>query len=522
MRMGDESNHEGEGRSGGDLPGFGSVYGKKADEVSPCREVKPRLIPVNRKQMRIMPVDVERLISEEHEARAIWDFVGSLDLAAYYKEIASIEGDAGRPAYDPQVLMSIWIYAYSRGIGLAREIARRTEYDPPFQWITALEIINYHTLSDFRITHKASLDRIFVEVLGILSAEGLITLERTTQDGTKVKACAGTGSFRKEEKIKAHLKAAEEQIRLLQESEEESGLRLQKADIRMAKERKERLDHALEELKKVRQTKAGDKARVSMTDPDARIMKQSDGGYAPSYNLQISADSACDIIVAQQITQHPEDFAELIPAIRRIEENTGKKPLQMIADGGYTTRENIVAMAEKGLDFIGSFEGRTPLHPGQFASRGIDDAFRPERFIYNPEADTYICPQGKVLHHRSTQKRAGKTRSTYSARIRDCRACSFREKCCGKRRSVVRSVNDPAVEVFIEKMKTDGAKQIYQTRAPIAEFPNAWIKQKIGLRQFHVRGLLKVGMEALWACLTYNIQQWIRLVWRPRLGQATG
>ena len=218
--------------------------------------------------MRIMPADVERLIPEEHEARAIWDFVGRLDLGPYYKEIGSIEGDPGRPAYDLQVLTSIWIYAYSRGIGSTREIARRTEYDPPFQWITALEIINYHTLSDFRITHKAFLDRIFVEVLGILSAEGLITLVRTTQDGTKVKACPGTGSFRKEEKIKAHLKAAEEQIRLLQESEEESGLRLQKADIRMAKERKERLDHALEELKKVRQTKAGDKARVSMTDPD--------------------------------------------------------------------------------------------------------------------------------------------------------------------------------------------------------------------------------------------------------------
>ena len=510
---------EGMKGSGNDLPGCEGAYGRKADEIVPDTEFKPRLVPVNRKQMRIVPVDVERLIPEDHEARAIWDFVGSLDLASYYQEIGSIEGEAGRPAYDPRVLMSVWIYAYSRGVGSAREIARRTEYDPPFQWRAAMEIINYHTLSDFRIGHKESLDRIFVEVLGILSAEGLITLERTTQDGTKVKACAGTGSFRKEEKITAHLKMAEEHTRLLQDSEEEAGLRQEKAHIRMAQERKERLDHALEEFKKV--TKAAEKARVSMTDPDARIMKQSDGGYAPSYNLQISADAACDIIVAQQISQHPEDFKELIPAIRRIEENTGKKPLQMIADGGYTTRENIVAMAEKGLDFIGSFEGRTPVHPGQFASRGIDDAFRPDRFVYDHEADAYTCPHGKVLHHRSTQKRAGKTRSTYSARIRDCRTCSFREQCCEKRRSIVRPLNDPAVGAFMEKMKTKEAKDIYKTRAPIAEFPNAWIKQKIGLRQFHVRGLVKVGMEALWACLTYNIQQWIRLLWRPRLGQAT-
>ena len=193
----------------------------------------------------------------------------------------------------------------------------------------------------------------------------------------------------------------------------------------------------------------------------------------------------------------------------------------MIADGGYTTRENIVAMAERQVDFIGSFDGRTS-QAGQFASRGVDDAFRPDRFIYDAEAATYTCPQGKILRIRSTQRRAGKTRTTFSARFGDCRACSFKEKCCpgAKRRSIVRSVNDLAIEAFIKKMETDEAKGIYKTRAPIAEFPHAWIKERIGVRQFHLRGLLKVGMEALWACLTYNIQQWIRLCWRPRLGSA--
>jgi transposase len=505
----------GDGGSGNDLPGFEGVHGRKVDETLRHTEPKPRLIPVNRNQMRIVPVDVERLIGEEHEARAIWSFVGRLDLASYYQEIGSVEGEGGRPAYDPQVLMSVWIYGYSKGIGSAREIARRTEYDPAFQWIAAMEIINYHTLSDFRISHKESLDRVFIEVLGVLSAEGLIALERTTQDGTKVKACAGTGSFRKEATIMAHLKAAREQVRLLQESEEEASLREQKAHIRAAHERKERLDRAFEELKKVQ--RAG--ARASMTDPDARNMKQSDGGYAPSYNLQISADSAHDIIIAQKISQHPEDFKELLPAVERIEDNTGKKPRQMIADGGYTTRENIIAMAEREVEFIGSLDGRTPSHPGQFASRGIDDAFRPDRFTYDAELAVYLCPQGKVLRHRSTQKRAGKVRSIFSARARDCQACSSNGKCCpqGKRRSIVRTLEHAAINEFAKKMKTEEAKEIYKTRAPIAEFPHAWIKEKIGLRQFHVRGLLKVGMEALWACLTYNIQQWIRLCWRPRL-----
>jgi len=501
--------------SGDGLPGFEKVKGRRADAPPSGTDPKPRLIPVNRRQMRMMPVDVERLIPEEHEARAIWEFVGRLDLALYYREIASLEGEGGRPAYDPQVLMSLWIYGYSKGIGSARELARRTEYDPAFQWIAALEIINYHTLSDFRISHKEALDRIFVEVLGIMSAEGLITLERITQDGTKIKACAGTGSFRREATIAAHLEAAKEQVRLLQDSEEES-LHEAKARIRTVQERKERLDRAFSELKKV-QAKAGERGRASITDPDARIMKQSDGGYAPSYNLQISADAAHDIIVAHAISQHPEDFKELLPAVERIEDATGKKPLQMIADGGYTTRENIIGMAERDVDFIGSFEGRTPSHPGQFASRGVDDAFRPDRFLYDPKANTYTCPEGKVLYHKKEQRRAGETRSFYYARARDCETCVSRPKCCGKRRSIVRSAHHPAVGAFIAKMEIEEAKDIYKTRAPIAEFPHAWIKEKIGLRQFRLRGLLKVGMEALWACVTYNIQQWIRLCWRPRL-----
>jgi transposase len=508
-------NQSEENKPGNDLPGFEDVYGKKTDKESPRIETKPRLIPVDRKQMRIVPVDVERLIPYDHEARAIWYFVGRLDLSLYYKEIGSIEGDAGRPAYDPMVLVSLWLYALSKAIGSAREIARRTEYDPAFQWLTGMEIINHHTLSDFRIDHKENLDQLFVQTLGIMSAEGLVTLERIAHDGTKVKACAGADGFRKEERIKMHLKAAEEQIRTLQESpEEEMSLRQQKAQERIAREKKERMERALLELAKIREGKTEEEtpeARASITDPDSRIMKQSDDGYAPSYNLQVSSDSAFGIIVAQAVSQRPEDCGELLPALQRIEENAGKAPAQIVADGGYTTRENIMAMDGKETDFIGSYDGRgkkKPMHD-----------FHRDKFIYDAENNAYLCPQGKILPYRRKDRGVGKENYIYRAKRADCRSCLFKEKCCpkAKSRSVARTVDHPAVAAFLEKMKTDKAKEIYKTRGPIAEFTNAWIKSKIGLRAFRLRGLLKVGMEALWACLTYNIQQWIRLCWRPGL-----
>jgi transposase len=248
-------------------------------------------------------------------------------------------------------------------------------------------------------------------------------------------------------------------------------------------------------------------------------MKFSGGGYAPAYNVQISTDSANTIIVAAAVSQHSDDYGELIPATERREENTGKVPSQMTGDGGFTSRANIIAMDERCIDFIGSLQERNSR--GQFKRRGVDAAFYPEHFVYNPDADTYLCPRVKVLTYtRKEEKYIGKTNFIYQAGRKDCRSCPCREKCSpGKvsRRSIVRSVDDPVISAFIEKMETDEAKAIYKKRGAIPEFPNAWIKEKLGLRQFHLRGLLKVGMEILWTCITYNIQQWIRLVWRPQL-----
>jgi hypothetical protein len=383
-----------------------------------------------------------------------------------------------------------------------------------------MEPVNYHTLADFRSSHKDSLDRPFVEVLGIMSAEGLITLERVMHDGTKVKALAGNNSFRREEKIRQHLHAAEEQVN--QSPDEEASLKAQKARERAAQEKKERMEQALLELEKIRATKSDEEkkeARASISDPDACIMKQSDGGYAPSYNVQLSTDAAAGVIIGVGVSQRPEDVNELMPAIERIEENLDGIPRQVVADGGYVHRENIVAMDTAGIDLIGPLMDRNRV-AGQVKQRGVADAFRPEHFVYDEENDSYTCPEGKTLRYNGQEKLTGRTRHIYRARKKDCTACPSRGQCCpGKagRRSVVRSIDDPAVTSFMEKMKTEEAKEIYKQRAQIAEFPNAWIKEKIGLRQFHLRGLLKVGMEALWACLTYNIQQWIRLVWRPRL-----
>src|SRR5205814_6709490 len=148
---------------------------------------------INREQMCWRAVDVERLIGEEHPARAIWELVGKLDLDRFYERIESNAEEGGRPANDPRLLISLWVYAYSQGIGSAREVGRRCEWEPAFQWLTGCEEVNYHTLADFRVEQREELDELFTQVLGLLSAEGWIKLEQVMQDGTKIKA-KGSGT----------------------------------------------------------------------------------------------------------------------------------------------------------------------------------------------------------------------------------------------------------------------------------------------------------------------------------------
>jgi transposase len=233
--------------------------------------------------------------------------------------------------------------------------------------------------------------------------------------------------------------------------------------------------------------------------------------------VQISTDTEAGIIVGAGVTQAAVDYNELVPEIERIESNLGKSPDHVVTDGGFTSRANIIELDSKGVDYIGSMGDGVAQSAGQMDRRGVDSSFRPEAFIYDSVTDTYTCARGKKLHLNGKEERPGRTNYKYRADANDCQACPSKEKCCPQNimgRTVVRGVDDPVVTAFNEKMQTEEARRIYKQRGGVAEFTNAWIKDKIGLRQFRVRGLIKAGMETLWACLTYNIQQWIRLRWR--------
>ena len=494
--------------------------------TEPGQRAKPRFEPINREQLVMRAVDVEQLVDQDHPVRAIWEFVGRLDLSSFCEQIRAVEGERGRPTHNPQLMVCLWIYAYSRGVSSAREIARLCEYEPACQWLTGMKVVNHHSLSDFRVDHGKALDKLFVEILGVLTLEGLIDLERVMHDGTKIKACASKGTFRGEKRVEEHLEIARRHVEEVEaQSDEDMKGRVGKARRRAAREKQQRLESAVEEFKKIRasQSEAGTKKeeiRVSKVEPEARIMKQNDGGFAPSYNAQISIDRLCGVIVGVGLSQSPTDYEELLGSVDRVEHNTGKLPVQVVADGGYTSGNNIHGMGERGVDLIAPVDDSL----SQLKQMGIEEAFSRQAFIYDGGTNSYTCPAGHSLPYKGKERRGKRLRYRYRASGADCQACPFKLQCCPKStrlgRSVMRSEYELEVEHHAAKMQTEEAKEIYKQRGQTAEFPLAWIKEKLGLRRFRVRGLIKAGLETIWACVTYNIQQWIRLRWRDQSAQA--
>lgn len=484
---------------------------------------EPRLVSINRQQLVLRSIDVEQLIDEDHSARLIWQLIGRLDLNLYYAQIEAVEGCAGREHTDPQLLISLWIYAYSRGLSSARELARQCEYEPGCQWLCGLRAISHRTLSGFRSHHKAALDDLFVQGLGMMSAEGLITLERVTLDGTKIKANAGGNSFRRKEKLAAHLELAREQVQWLSaqaEEEEKGATRRAAAQRRAARQRVSRLEAAVREVERLQQEKKHERdrfvARASSSDPEAHVMRNGEGGTVPSYNVQLLTDTQHGIVVNVEATTDAIDYRQMKPALERCEATLGRKPKQIVADGDYTNHASVQAAADHGVDFYGSWQDS--WRAVERDAQGRHAEFLARAFPYDAAQDSFTCPAGQTLtHHALLNRDHGVRTHVYRAPKKACPHCPLRDQCAPQqarpewRRSITRLQEPSTTTAFKQKMATEEAKQIYARRSQIAEFPHAWIKERCGLRQFRCRGRVKVAMEATWACLSYNLTRWFGL-----------
>lgn len=277
----------------------------------------PRVKYAVRNQVECLMGDLDSSVALDHQVRTVWSFVEQADLSELYAQIKAVEGHAGRTPIDPRILLALWLYATLDGIGSARALEKLCEDSLPYRWICGGVSVNYHTLADFRTDTGSVLEEILIDHITSLRAAGVVSLNRVAHDGVRVRASAGSGSFRRKETLERFMQEARQQVEALRRELEEnpaaSDARRKAARQRAAQEHQARVSEALKQYADVKKKKKHDKeeARVSITDPDARKMRMADGGTRPAYNVQISTDTATQLIVSVETINGGSDFDRL-------------------------------------------------------------------------------------------------------------------------------------------------------------------------------------------------------------------
>ena len=318
-------------------------------------ETEPRYETAHRDQIELTPTDLETLLPPGHAARLVWRFVEGLDLSAFYATIQAREGGPGRPAIDPKILVALWLYATMDGVGSAREVDRLCYSHDAYRWLRGGVSVNYHTLSDFRVGQQEVLDDLLTQSITALLQRGIVTMARVAHDGTRVRGSAGAGSFRCGETLQACLQAARTQVaRTAQQTEAPVNARVEAAQHRAAADRLARVDEALAQLPAVQAIKDRQptkarrtEARVSTTDPDARVMKMADGGYRPAYNVHFATDVDSRVIVGVRTLNSGNDQSQLGPMLNALTQRLGSLPRALLLDGGFVTKAEITAAAAR-------------------------------------------------------------------------------------------------------------------------------------------------------------------------------
>jgi transposase len=383
--------------------------------------------------------------------------VGGLRLDGWLKGIKAVEGNVGRDATDPRLLVALWVYATLEGVGSARELARLCEKHLAYQWLCGGVTVNYHLLAAFRSQGGDRWDELLTQLVAALLSEGLVTMTRVAQDGMRVRASAGKASFRRRGRLETFLEEARRQVETLRqladEGSQELNERQRAARARAAAERADRIEQAIkncEELQGQRAAsakKSGRKpteARGSTTDPEARVMQFSDGGYRPGYNVQFSTDTGSGIIVGVDAVNAGNDADQLPPMLDQLQDRYGRTPDEALVDGGFASKD------------------------------AIDRAQEQDCTVYAPLKDE--------------QKQLAAGKDPYATKKGD----------------------SPAVAAWRTRMGTAAAKAIYQLRCQVAEWANALARNR-GLQQMPVRGQRKCRTVAVMYAIVHNLMQALKL-----------
>lgn len=457
----------------------------------------------NQNQLLMFPPSIRSMIKDNDPVLIVNDVIESMDLSILYRKISR----EGKKAYHPKMMLKILVYAYIIGIFSSRKIHRALGDSIAFLYLTARQSPDFRTISDFRKNNLREFRILFTQIVQMCQKMGMVSLGHVAIDGSKLKANASDSRTYDEERIKKEIDRLIEQAGSVDDQEDaELGDRLDANEIpeefKDQGKRRKRIKELQEELKKSGRNK------INATDPDAVFMK-SRQGVKTSYNAQIAVEQSHQIIVAADVVNTPADNDQLLPMIEQTEHNAGKID-KLSADSGYSSGRNLQQVDAKAIDAHipdSNYQGK------QRGKKDKNDKFFPmDRFERNELEDCFVCPAGNTLHFWHLRREKNNPEPLRIYRCTNHKDCPLRSQCTQSEKGPrTITLNPNSYRLGAMRLKLDSAhgKRIYNKRKFIVEPVFGHIKETIGFRGFHLRGLQKVCGEFFLVCIAHNLRKLI-------------
>ena len=488
--------------------------------------------PVEFNQHLLFPTNIFDLLPKDHECFLYADLFQQIDT----RSLESLYSVKGQNAYDPKLIVSILIYAYSQGVFSSRKIEKRCREDLSFMFIAQMNCPNFRVLSDFRKDHGDFFQDCFKQTVKLALELKLASLGHISLDGSKFKAntskhkAMSYGRLKeKEQALSAEIDDLIEKANRCDQEEDKAyqektgyeipeDLKFKQARLAKIKAAKQALEQREEQLNPGRDI--DDKKQISFADTEARIMGKKGGSFDYAYNAQISVDADLQIIVGQHISQSANDKQEVEPALKALQDTAGRLPDQLSVDNGYWSGDNLQALEQSNIDaYIATDKGeKTHKIPLETSDRKLVKA----DFDYHEADNTFTCPGGQTLEMIRESQDGNRV---YQGRDEVCAACVFHSRCCQSDKGHARTINTDDKESLRQdmnrKMATTSAQAIYKQRKTIVEPVFGQIKNS-GFRGFSVRSKEKVAGEFSMVCAAHNFKKIAKAIFtgliRPEFG----
>lgn len=467
-----------------------------------------------RNQAILFPEVIDDYIEEDNPVQFIDAFVDNLDLKELGFKYAEPK-PTGRPPYNPADMIKLYLYGYLNRIRSSRSLEKETHRNIELMWLMKKLTPDFKSIADFRKDNRDAIKKVCREFILVCKKLDLFGGELVAIDSSKFRAVNSKKRNFNEAKLKKAIKEIEDKVEQyfteLEDNDKEEAYIAHcsvediKKKIKMLKDRKERYEGLLEELRESGET------QISLTDPDSRAMVNNQR-IEVCYNVKTTVDAKHKLILDHETTNEVLDNNQLSKMAKRAKDILEVEELEVLADKGYYNAIEIKECVDNGI---------TP-YVGEPESTVSKDAiiYHKEDFDYDADKDIYICPNGSELTFRNKATHHGRVMKLYKSE--DCKRCQIKTECTRNKlgRIIYRWEHEEVLEDMKKRMQRNKGK--YKIRQWLSEHPFGTIKRSMNQGYLLLKGLKKVAAEISLTVLAYNIKRVINIVGIKGLIEAVG